>query len=314
MPAPFLPDAWRRYLNIPLFQETFLRLKMPSAYSSEHKAKLQQFVAITSTTERTAAKGIRRLTLHTNPQFLKVHGWDVERAADGYYHSAGKIASGYGRADAPSLNELFEKYRDDESDAGRIGTDGTMLYMNDLNVRLDDLSVFIVGEVLQCPTMGEITREGFVQGWTKLSADTLPKQQVAVANLRTEIAQNDELFKRVYKYTFDLARQPQQKSIDLAAAIEYWRTVFAPSGGRGWFSEKTNFLDQWLAYLERDWKKSVNRDMWNMTYEFYTRTLADDSLAWWDEMGAWPSVIDGFAVYLKRQNAGDAPAEQDDNM
>ena len=146
------------------------------------------------------------------------------------------------------------------------------------------------------------------------SADTLPKQQVAVANLRTEIAQNDELFKRVYKYTFDLARQPQQKSIDLAAAIEYWRTVFAPSGGRGWFSEKTNFLDQWLAYLERDWKKSVNRDMWNMTYEFYTRTLADDSLAWWDEMGAWPSVIDGFAVYLKRQNAGDAPAEQDDNM
>ena len=40
--------------------------------------------------------------------------------------------------------------------------------MNDLNVRLDDLSVFIVGEVLQCPTMGEITREGFVQGWTKL--------------------------------------------------------------------------------------------------------------------------------------------------
>ena len=112
MPAPFLPDAWRRYLNIPLFQETFLRLKMPSAYSSEHKAKLQQFVAITSTTERTAAKvrqalltaqtvgsdsvaacqGIRRLTLHTNPQFLKVHGWDVERAADGYGQASSALA------------------------------------------------------------------------------------------------------------------------------------------------------------------------------------------------------------------------------
>ena len=45
----------------------------------------------------------------------------------------------------------------------------------------------------------------------------------------------------------------------------------------------------------------MNRDMWNMTYEFYKKTLEDESLGWWDEHGAWPGVVDDFVVYVKER-------------
>ena len=46
-----------------------------------------------------------------------------------------------------------------------IGVSGTMRYLKDIGVGLEDISVLAIGEALQSPTMGELTREGFVAGW-----------------------------------------------------------------------------------------------------------------------------------------------------
>lgn len=48
-----------------------------------------------------------------------------------------------------------------------------------------------------------------------------------------------------------------------------------------------------------NWKKSVNKDMWNQTYEFYVKTLEDPSLGFWSEDSAWPGVIDEFVAWAK---------------
>lgn len=134
------------------------------------------------------------------------------------------------------------------------------------------------------------------------SADTITKQQHAVVSLRKKIPTEPDLFRRIYRHTFQLARQPSQKSIPLDVAIEYWRLLFTPThGGVSWNTNNTPWLDWWLAYLQEKWKKSVNRDMWNMTYEFYKKTLEDESLGWWDEHGAWPGVVDDFVVYVKER-------------
>lgn len=49
-----------------------------------------------------------------------------------------------------------------------IDVDGTMRYLGDLGVKLDDVVVLAILTELSAPTMGELTRDGFVGGWKKL--------------------------------------------------------------------------------------------------------------------------------------------------
>lgn len=46
-----------------------------------------------------------------------------------------------------------------------IGVEGSMRYLADLGVRLDEVAVLVVLTELSAPTMGELNRDGFVQGW-----------------------------------------------------------------------------------------------------------------------------------------------------
>lgn len=40
-----------------------------------------------------------------------------------------------------------------------------MKYLQELSVDLEDIDSLAALEIVQAPTMGEITREGFVNGW-----------------------------------------------------------------------------------------------------------------------------------------------------
>lgn len=84
----------------------------------------------------------------------------------------------------------------------------------------------------------------------------------------------------------------------LENAIIYWRMLFtAPS--IEWKSGSTNWLDLWIEYLEKNWTKTVSKDMWNQTAEFALKSLDDEALSFYSEEGAWPSVIDDFVAWIK---------------
>lgn len=55
-----------------------------------------------------------------------------------------------------------------------IGVEGSMRYLTDLGVKLDEAVLLAVLTELNAPTMGELTREGFVNGWTNRRYGTLP--------------------------------------------------------------------------------------------------------------------------------------------
>lgn len=40
-----------------------------------------------------------------------------------------------------------------------------MGYLQELQIDLEDMDSLAAMEIIQAPTMGEITREGFVNGW-----------------------------------------------------------------------------------------------------------------------------------------------------
>jgi DCN1-like protein 1/2 len=47
----------------------------------------------------------------------------------------------------------------------KIETNGAIRYFQDLGIDLEDVGVFVLGEFLKAPTMGEFLRSGFVEGW-----------------------------------------------------------------------------------------------------------------------------------------------------
>lgn len=49
--------------------------------------------------------------------------------------------------------------------------------------------------------------------------------------------------------------------------------------------------------------------MWNETLKFAQLTLDDEALGFWNEEASWPSVIDEFVEWIKREKREDTKEE-----
>ena len=118
-----------------------------------------------------------------------------------------------------------------------------------------------------------------------------------------------EAFAKVYKYTFILGKASGQKAVPLDVAVTYWDLLFSsPLSAVKWTSPNSPWLTWWSEFLHARWKKSVNRDMWNETLKFAQLTLEDEALSFWNEDASWPSVIDDFVEYVKKEKRGETEA------
>lgn len=132
--------------------------------------------------------------------------------------------------------------------------------------------------------------------------DTLAKQAHYVKGLIKQLPTDPALFKKVYRHAFFAGKENAvHKALLLESAVTFWRLLFNPPG-RPWVSNSVNWLDLWCEFLESKWTKTVNRDMWNQTFEFYQKSMQDESLSFWSEDSAWPGVIDEFVAYAKAKN------------
>lgn len=114
-----------------------------------------------------------------------------------------------------------------------------------------------------------------------------------------------DLFKKVYKYAFVGGREKDQKALGLENAIVYWTLLFT-APGIPWKSKNHDWLELWKSFLDEKWTRSVNKDMWNMTLEFALKSMEDETLSFWNEDGAWPSVIDDFVEWCHSKGIGKA--------
>jgi len=123
--------------------------------------------------------------------------------------------------------------------------------------------------------------------------------QHCIARLSTDQA----YFKRVYRYTFAAGKEEDQRALSLETAVAFWRMLFAPPG-QCWKTRSYDWLHFWGSFLDEKWTRSVNRDMWNQVLEFANKTLEDETLGFWSEDAAWPSVIDDFVAWCKEKGVG----------
>ncbi|KAJ4372791.1 Scaffold-type E3 ligase [Didymella sp. IMI 355093] len=265
------------------------------SYTTQQKAAISQFMSFTNM-DRTAAVRV-----------LKSHGWDAQNAVNAYY-SGGGGGSNTSATTKTALNKLFDKYRENATaEPDLVGVDGAMEYLQELQIDLEGLDSLAALEIIQAPTMGEITREGFVNGWLERDCDTIEKQKTYINNLKTQLPSDRTVFTRIYKYTFFLAKTGQQKAVSLEPAMAYWDLLFSsPLSAVKWTSPNTPWLDWWKEFLEASWKKSVNKDMWNETLKFAQLTLEDEAISFWNEESSWPSVIDDFVEWVKNEKRGGA--------
>ncbi|RWQ94660.1 Cullin binding-domain-containing protein [Paecilomyces variotii] len=256
------------------------------AYTTSQKQYIAQFVNFTQAKDATAAK------------FLRAHGWKVDEAVDAYFQSpAGASAAG----NTAALNKIFDSYRDaPEENPDSIGIEGAMKYLGDIQVDLDEVCCFGIAELLKSPSMGEFTREGFIEGWRTAGCDSIPKMIAHAATLRTRITSQPDVFRRVYRYAFPLSRLPGQRSLQLEIATEQWRLFFTPDkGGIQWNTPNTPWLDWWIEYMEGKVKRPVNKDLWEQVEVFMRKTTEDENFGWWSADGAWPGALDEFVAYVQ---------------
>ncbi|PNS19296.1 hypothetical protein CAC42_2473 [Sphaceloma murrayae] len=264
---------------------------MPPSYSSAQKAAIQQYVALTQSDKTTAAK------------LLKQYNWDVQAAANSFFSGGSHNASNPHKA---KLTKLFESYRENPAEEpDEVNMEGMGKMMSDMDVNMESVDLLVFSELVQSPTLGKVTREGFVGSLAQEGVSEPSRIAQLIASRSSALQSTDRTtLKKTYKHTFQIAKAQGSKSIPLEAAIEYWRLLFsAPS--LVWETQDTPWLEWWIEFLQEKWKKSVNKDMWDQTLSFADRTLKDETLAWWSEDSAWPGVIDEFVGWVKERRGGE---------
>ena len=123
-----------------------------------------------------------------------------------------------------------------------------------------------------------------------------------MSSLLHSLTSSSDFFSRVYKHTFLIARPSGQRAIPLDAAIEYWRLLFQKPSVQ-WSTSSTPWMQWWIEFLETCYKRSVGKDMWDQMGVFVRKCGEDESLGWWSEEGAWPSVVDDFVAFVKEKRA-----------
>ncbi|KAK3747494.1 hypothetical protein QZH41_011368, partial [Actinostola sp. cb2023] len=175
----------------------------------------------------------------------------------------------------------------DPGEEEKILAEGVGHFLEDLNLDPASLKVLVIAWKFKAATQCEFTRKEFIDGMTELNCDSNEKLKSKLPSLESELKDNAK-FRDLYQFTFNFAKTPGQKSLDLEMSIAYWKILL---------SIRFKFLDLWCEFLLNHHKRAISRDTWNLLLEF--SNMIEDDMSNYDEEGAWPVLIDEFVEFAK---------------
>ncbi|XP_023932028.1 DCN1-like protein 4 isoform X1 [Lingula anatina] len=137
--------------------------------------------------------------------------------------------------------------------------------------------------------MGFFTLAEWLKGMSDLQCDNVEKLQQKLDYLRG-LLEDHVVFKTIYRYAFDFARDKDQRSIDIETA----KAMLGLLLGKKW-----PMFGMFNQFLEQSKYKVMNKDQWCNVLEF-SRTIKPD-LSNYDEDGAWPVLLDEFVEWTREQ-------------
>lgn len=271
--------------------------------------KLTRLIIIISRLTSSPLQRARRSMSYQAESYEEEIQWILTHFGTSYLTS-GSADNGRVAAIEKAYDDLVTPSRGDTRDA--LSTETAIEYLESLDVNLENAEMFVVMELVQAPAVGEISRQGFVEGWkaTDLTTFSNTAQKKLVRDRINTLASDPAYFKKVYRHAFIAGKEATQKALPVENATEYWKTLFA-APGKPWVSASRDWGTLWQSFLAEKWSRSVNKDMWNMTLEFAYRTLDDENLTFYSDQDSWPGVIDDFVAWYRKLYPEEAKDKMD---
>ncbi|RXN35281.1 eukaryotic translation initiation factor 2A [Labeo rohita] len=172
-----------------------------------------------------------------------------------------------------------------------VGPESMEKFCEDIGVEPENIVMLVLAWKLEATNMGFFTKEEWLKGMTSLHCDCTERLQGKLDYMRSQL--NDPVvFKNIYRYAFDFARDKDQRSLDMDTA----KSMLALLLGRTW-----PLFPVFHQFLEQSKYKVMNKDQWYNVLEF-SRTVNTD-LSNYDEDGAWPVMLDEFVEWHKARIA-----------
>lgn len=244
--------------------------------------------------------GITNVLPQQATAYLEKHRWNIQQALRVYYNEPENTAS---PAEPPNsaLLAIYDKYKDPAAPEA-ILIDGTLAYLDDLHFDPEDAISLTLAYVLKSPQTGEFPKAAFLEVWGLLRISSVDEMRKYIVDRHNSIQQSQQEFEQFYRYVYDFVRgsDTRIKSIGHEEAVLYWRLLFSASGD---FASAQPRLEQWYTFIGEN-ERNITKDAWNMFYKFVVEVIVADpeKLAGYDEMSAWPSVVDEYVEWLEENN------------
>jgi DCN1-like protein 1/2 len=184
----------------------------------------------------------------------------------------------------------------DPDDPDALFGDGLRAFLIDLKINPDNTDALAVFWKLHASDVGELKKQEFVEGWSALGADSIPKmasiaQDIVSKTRPGESKEKMDQYRELYFWVFNYLKENKKKrTIPKDLGLSIWSIFF----------NSTNFplvapLAKFLSDHDQD---HFTRDLWEMCFDFLRDTKADFSN--FDPEGAWPVLIDSFVASFKK--------------
>lgn len=191
-----------------------------------------------------------------------------------------------------SIEQIWARY----ADGNTMQVEGTIQYVQDLGLSLEDPAVLALAYELKSPEVGVFVKDGFISGWSSYACATIGDMAACVRQWSRIIEHafkdknpdmNDpanSYFAKIYRFTFKYLLSDGQRLLSREDAVAYWNLLLVP---------KFPIANAWVDFINQR-GYNVNSDTWNMTLNFCVYALKDPSLEHYDYEYAWPAVMDEF--------------------
>jgi len=249
--------------------------------TSAQKKALKDFKAVVSGVSEKVAT-----------EYLKKTNFNVERALDAYYQSnksAPSIAPTL-KADKGKLNKIFDKFAGEGKEKEKMSDEKLAAFFKEsgLDPEKDASTTLALAWKLKAKTLGEFSRNEFVEGFNTMGVDNMNRITQEMQTLKNSLA-SKSTFKEFYGWLFSFIKDDEERKVlEAEPAIEMMALVLR---------DQFPLLDKYVEFLKATKVKAITEDVWTQTLEFAKEVKPD--LSNYDPDGAWPGVLDDFVTFMK---------------
>lgn len=174
------------------------------------------------------------------------------------------------------------------SDPDVIEPEGIENFCNALAVAPEDIVMLVISWKMEAKQMGYFHMKEWLKGMQEMQCDSLVKLRNKLEVFRS-LLNDQQIFKSIYRYSFDFAKDKDQRSLDLETAKAMLQLLLA---------KRWPLYPYFHQFLEQSKYKVLNKDQWCNVLEF-SRSISHD-LTNYDEDGAWPVLLDEFVDWYRK--------------